>query len=60
MNTALQNSTSNTDNRPSDERTQSPPAFLDLADSVRSYHTLVLRGTFQLTMPVYVGREVRN
>lgn len=35
MNTTMENSISTTNHRPSsDERKQSPPAFLDLADSV--------------------------
>jgi hypothetical protein len=41
MNNPLENSTPSTDNRlSSDERKQSPPAFLDLADSVRSNSSL--------------------
>lgn len=34
MSSALEQSASPTDTLPSDERKQSPPAFLDLADSV--------------------------
>ncbi|KII86320.1 hypothetical protein PLICRDRAFT_164809 [Plicaturopsis crispa FD-325 SS-3] len=37
MNTMLENHISPTDNRHSDERKQSPPAFLDLADSVSTF-----------------------
>ena len=36
MSTTIEHSASSVDNRSADERKQSPPAFLDLADSVRT------------------------
>ena len=47
-----QPSTSPTDNRsPTDDRKQSPPAFLDLADSVRRYMLLYARCNADLIQP---------
>jgi hypothetical protein len=43
MNTTMENPISTTNHRPSsDERKQSPPAFLDLADSVSRFLTTVV------------------
>ena len=42
MSTTIEHSASSVDNRSADERKQSPPAFLDLADSVRTNRVFFL------------------